>query len=291
MRAHQGSARYELAAESATQIGSLIVQDARPVVILTTYDARVFTNVAKLQRLIAGGEVQVRVPEHLLRQATSFSSNNAACSEPVRWIRAHGTDVSLQAGLQPRRSAVAAAGSQAMSRRTRSAEAPDLAEIARAARASGRIALDTEFMGEGRYRTLLCLIQLAVPDGDRPARADRARRPARRGSGRRAAGGRARRSGRAGGRARRAPGHRADAPAAADRGAQRVRHAGRGGLRRDARAGLIRHAAGASCWTCGSPRARASRAGTPARSRPSSSSTRARTSCTCSSWRARWNAG
>ena len=43
--------------------------------------------------------------------------------------------------------------------------APDLREIARAARASGRIALDTEFMGEGRYRTLLCLIQLAVPEG------------------------------------------------------------------------------------------------------------------------------
>ncbi len=45
------------------------------------------------------------------------------------------------------------------------ADAPDLTEIARAARAGGRIALDTEFMGEGRYRTLLCLIQLAVPDG------------------------------------------------------------------------------------------------------------------------------
>jgi ribonuclease D len=32
------------------------------------------------------------------------------------------------------------------------------------ARAAGRIAIDTEFMGEGRYRTLLCLIQLAIPD-------------------------------------------------------------------------------------------------------------------------------
>ncbi len=51
-------------------------------------------------------------------------------------------------------------------------EAPDLAEIARAARASGRIALDTEFMGEGRYRTLLCLIQLAVPDPN-PAHPER----------------------------------------------------------------------------------------------------------------------
>ncbi len=36
--------------------------------------------------------------------------------------------------------------------------------IAELARAAGRIALDTEFMGEGRYRTLLCLIQLAVAE-------------------------------------------------------------------------------------------------------------------------------
>jgi ribonuclease D len=39
-----------------------------------------------------------------------------------------------------------------------------LAEIAAQAQHSGHLALDTEFMGEGRYRTLLCLIQLAVPD-------------------------------------------------------------------------------------------------------------------------------
>ncbi len=38
-----------------------------------------------------------------------------------------------------------------------------LDEFAEAAHSAGRFALDTEFMGEGRYRTLLCLIQLAVP--------------------------------------------------------------------------------------------------------------------------------
>jgi ribonuclease D len=38
------------------------------------------------------------------------------------------------------------------------------------AKAAGRLALDTEFMGEGRYRTLLCLIQLAVPDDTRTER-------------------------------------------------------------------------------------------------------------------------
>jgi ribonuclease D len=41
----------------------------------------------------------------------------------------------------------------------------ELRAIARAAKESGRIALDTEFMGEGRYRTLLCLVQLAIPAG------------------------------------------------------------------------------------------------------------------------------
>jgi ribonuclease D len=41
---------------------------------------------------------------------------------------------------------------------------PSLHALPEDARAAGRFALDTEFMGEGRYRTLLCLIQLAVPD-------------------------------------------------------------------------------------------------------------------------------
>jgi ribonuclease D len=39
-----------------------------------------------------------------------------------------------------------------------------LSELAELARRGGRLALDTEFMGEGRYRTLLCLIQVAVCD-------------------------------------------------------------------------------------------------------------------------------
>jgi ribonuclease D len=39
-------------------------------------------------------------------------------------------------------------------------------ELAEDARTAGKLALDTEFVGEGRYRTLLCLIQLAVPSAD-----------------------------------------------------------------------------------------------------------------------------
>ena len=95
--AHNHGARYQIAAESATQIGSLIVQEAKPVVILTTYDARVYTSVAKLQHLIAEGKVR-----YALLTTTcghKASSVNAACSAPVLWIRAHGTDVSRQANM------------------------------------------------------------------------------------------------------------------------------------------------------------------------------------------------
>ncbi len=77
------------------------MQDARPVVILTSYEARVFTSVAKLKRLIARGEVRYAFlnspcPRHL-------ASKNPACSAPAKWIRAHGTDVSPAAGLHRRK--------------------------------------------------------------------------------------------------------------------------------------------------------------------------------------------
>jgi 4-amino-4-deoxy-L-arabinose transferase-like glycosyltransferase len=98
LRAHQGSARYELAAESATGIGSLIVQDARPVLVLTTYNARVFTPVRDLKRLIAAGEVRYAFLNTSCRHA--HEPLNAACSEPAEWVRAHGTDVSEAAGLR-----------------------------------------------------------------------------------------------------------------------------------------------------------------------------------------------
>jgi 4-amino-4-deoxy-L-arabinose transferase-like glycosyltransferase len=98
LRAHQGSARYEVAAQSATQIGSLIVQDARPILVLTSYGSRVFTSVVKLERLIAHG--QVRYAFLNTSCGRHGSALNPACSAPAKWVRAHGTDVSLQAGLK-----------------------------------------------------------------------------------------------------------------------------------------------------------------------------------------------
>lgn len=100
VRAHNDGARYELAAESATAVGALIVADGRPIVILTTYDARVFTTVPQLRRLIARGAVRYAFLNTFCGSSASYHSDNAACSAPARWIRAHGTDVSHAAGLR-----------------------------------------------------------------------------------------------------------------------------------------------------------------------------------------------
>jgi 4-amino-4-deoxy-L-arabinose transferase-like glycosyltransferase len=97
LRAHQGGARYELAAESATAVGSLIVQDARPVLVLTTYSGRVFTNIARLEQLIAQGEVRYAFLNSFCPHAAT--STNPACAAPVKWVREHATDVSRAAGL------------------------------------------------------------------------------------------------------------------------------------------------------------------------------------------------
>jgi ribonuclease D len=40
------------------------------------------------------------------------------------------------------------------------------AELAERARSAGRLGIDTEFMGEGRYQPLLCLVQVALDDGE-----------------------------------------------------------------------------------------------------------------------------
>ena len=97
LRAHQDGARYEVAAESATAIGSLIVQDARPVLVLTSYIGRVFTSISKLQQLAAEGQVRYAFLNTFCGRVAT--STNPACAAPVKWVRAHATDVSREAGL------------------------------------------------------------------------------------------------------------------------------------------------------------------------------------------------
>ena len=49
---------------------------------------------------------------------------------------------------------------------TRLANSADVDRAAQVARATGRFGIDTEFMSEGRYRALLCLVQVAVDNPD-----------------------------------------------------------------------------------------------------------------------------
>jgi len=97
LRAHQGSAHYEVAYDSATAMGSLVVRDARPILVLTTLNARVLTPVPRLRALAAAGEVRYAILSSPCGPHTPRSS--ADCSAPARWVRAHGTDISRQAGL------------------------------------------------------------------------------------------------------------------------------------------------------------------------------------------------
>ena len=48
------------------------------------------------------------------------------------------------------------------------ASSADIAEAAAIARVNGRFGIDTEFMSEGRYRALLCLVQIAIDDPGAP---------------------------------------------------------------------------------------------------------------------------
>jgi hypothetical protein len=104
LRAHQGGARYEVAAGAATSVASLIVRDGRPVMMLTTYAGRPFTSVARLRELVAQGEVRYAFLDSACgpRSAPATAGSTpatAGCAPAARWVRAHGADVSSRAGL------------------------------------------------------------------------------------------------------------------------------------------------------------------------------------------------
>lgn len=97
LRAHQGSARYEFAAEAATRAAAVIVRDGRPVLILTSFNGRPFTSVPALARSARAGQVRYA----LLGGGCGPQTKRTlpACSPQAAWVRAHGTDVSMQARL------------------------------------------------------------------------------------------------------------------------------------------------------------------------------------------------
>jgi hypothetical protein len=95
LRANQGGARYEVASSAPSLVAPLIIRDGRPVVLLTTVDARPLTTLSRLQALAASGQVRYV----LTRGRCPVPRNHklAACSAAIEWVMAHGQDVSAQA--------------------------------------------------------------------------------------------------------------------------------------------------------------------------------------------------
>ena len=97
LRSHQGSARYEAAYDAATKLGSLVVRDQRPLVVLNSINSKVVTPLAKLQALAAAGAVRYAVLSAPCSPRSSPS--NPDCSAAARWVVAHATNVSVPANL------------------------------------------------------------------------------------------------------------------------------------------------------------------------------------------------
>jgi hypothetical protein len=97
LRAHQNGAYYEAAFDSGTRMGELVVLDARPILVLTTLEGRLFTPVARLRALAAAGKVRYAFIDGGCGPHTP--ATNPDCSAPARWVTANGTDVSRAAGL------------------------------------------------------------------------------------------------------------------------------------------------------------------------------------------------
>ncbi len=159
--AHQDGARYEVAAESATadrladRAGR--APDRRPDDLRR---ARVHEASRSCERLIAGGEGALRLPEHLLRQAQPRSVERRLLGAR-RWVRAHGTDVSHTGGpdLKADCCSCCPGRSRSCSRRRRSSRERDLAGRARVQR-QGRRAARARHGVHGRG----ALPHAAVPD-------------------------------------------------------------------------------------------------------------------------------
>jgi 4-amino-4-deoxy-L-arabinose transferase-like glycosyltransferase len=98
LRAHQGTARYEVAGASILKSTALIVRDARPVLTLVGPGGRPLISTHELARYVLSGQVRYA----LIGRVRCVRGAGAGCAPAVRWVLAHGTDVSRRAGLPHR---------------------------------------------------------------------------------------------------------------------------------------------------------------------------------------------
>jgi 4-amino-4-deoxy-L-arabinose transferase-like glycosyltransferase len=91
---HQNGARYEVASPAVARASTLIIRDGQPVLMLTSLYGQPLLTPARLQHLVATGQVR-----YLLGRGGC--GKTGACPPVLRWAHRHAHDVSRAAGLAP----------------------------------------------------------------------------------------------------------------------------------------------------------------------------------------------
>jgi hypothetical protein len=97
LRAHQGSARYEVASPTVYRASWLIVRDGRPVLMLTGLYGGALLTPHRLAHEVASGRVR-----YLLGLGPCASGTTRRCAPVIAWARTHARDISSAAGVGPR---------------------------------------------------------------------------------------------------------------------------------------------------------------------------------------------
>jgi hypothetical protein len=100
LEAHSGNTRYSFASVAPAKAAPLIVDDPRPVLMLTSYRSRPLLSVQELAQKVRAGQVRYFLIGQRCR--SKLTRNTAACPDVARWAIAHSTDVTREAGIRSR---------------------------------------------------------------------------------------------------------------------------------------------------------------------------------------------
>jgi 4-amino-4-deoxy-L-arabinose transferase-like glycosyltransferase len=90
---------WEVAASNYLIAPSLVIQDARPVMVLASVNALPIVTVSKLSDAVRSGTLRYALIGGSCGVATHIESK-PHCLPAVRWVRTHGVDVTREAGIK-----------------------------------------------------------------------------------------------------------------------------------------------------------------------------------------------
>jgi hypothetical protein len=91
-------AKYELAVDNYAQAAALIIRDARPVMILSNVGKLPITSMGAVRAAALRGDLRYALVGGSCGRAHSIKRKH--CLPALRWIRAHGVDVTSATGIQ-----------------------------------------------------------------------------------------------------------------------------------------------------------------------------------------------